>query len=394
MAKNVRFIKTTKEKYLKRDTYDSTALYFCEDTGEMFKGSAVYTDGFRVIPTYADLPECPCAADGVVYYVTETRNGYVMAPDRSGWLQTIYAPVTDAYQVPESEIYNTVTTVGAVRDIENAIYKYIDEEIAEVEVSGGQGADGKTPYIQDGYWYIDGVNTGVKAEGVPGKDGKSAYEIWLSAGHNGSEDDFLQWIKGDTEPFGDVVTSIGCEGIATGTSLKGKTVKDILVMLLGIKEAPKPAVDDIIDNSIPAHSGTANSQVEEVEYKLLDVDTAEYTDQGFYTATDDEGNMTTAGYQLTIEGNNNADAQVIAIPNNAVIKMIYRYDLGGTNTWLPYTFDVEDEANYWLPGESFTITVNGEEVVYQTYAYNIDVVGGGDAITSTEYWRFEIEVTN
>lgn len=30
---------------------------------------------------------------------------------------------------------------------------------------------GKTPYIQNGYWYIDGVNTNVKAQGVDGKDG-------------------------------------------------------------------------------------------------------------------------------------------------------------------------------------------------------------------------------
>ena len=132
---NVRFIKTTKAKYLNRDTYDSTALYFCEDTGEMFKGHAVYTDGFRVIPTYADLPECPCAADGVVYYVTETRNGYVMAPDRSGWLQTIYAPVTDVSSIPDGEEYNVVTTVGAVRDMEKAIYEYVDEQV----ITGGTG---------------------------------------------------------------------------------------------------------------------------------------------------------------------------------------------------------------------------------------------------------------
>lgn len=134
---NVRFIKTTKQKYLNRDTYDSTALYFCEDTGEMFKGEVLFTDGIRVVPTRADLPECKCAADGVVYYVTETRNGYTLSPDRTEWLQTIYAPVTDAYTVPESEVYNTVTTVGAVRDIENAIYSYVDQEIAGVEVGSG-----------------------------------------------------------------------------------------------------------------------------------------------------------------------------------------------------------------------------------------------------------------
>ena len=127
---NVRFVKTTKERWLKRDEYDPTALYFCEDTGEMFKGGTLYTDGMRVIPTFADLPSCPCAADGVVYYVEETRNGYMMSPDRTEWFQTIYAPAIDVNAIPEGEEYNVVTTVGAVRDIEKEIYIYIDEQVA------------------------------------------------------------------------------------------------------------------------------------------------------------------------------------------------------------------------------------------------------------------------
>ena len=132
---NVRFIKTTKQRYISRDTYDSTALYFCEDTGEIFKGSTLFTDGIRVVPTYADLPKCPCAADGVVYYIEETRNGYVMSPDRTRWLQTIYAPVTDVTSIPEGEEYNVVTTVGAVKDMEKEIYAYIDEQVT----TGGTG---------------------------------------------------------------------------------------------------------------------------------------------------------------------------------------------------------------------------------------------------------------
>ena len=36
---------------------------------------------------------------------------------------------------------------------------------------GKDGEDGKTPYIQDGYWYINGTNTGVKAEGKDGVGG-------------------------------------------------------------------------------------------------------------------------------------------------------------------------------------------------------------------------------
>lgn len=135
MAQNVRFVRTTKEKYLNRDTYDEFALYFCTDTGEIFKGSDVYTDGIRVVPTYANLPQCPCAADGVIYYVADTKNGYMMSHDRSEWLQIIYAPVTDISSIPEGEEYNVVATVGAVRDIEKAIYDYVDTKID----SGGSG---------------------------------------------------------------------------------------------------------------------------------------------------------------------------------------------------------------------------------------------------------------
>lgn len=130
---NVRFIKTTKDKHLKRESYDPNALYFCEDTQEIYKGQYPYTEGIKLIRTKADLPSLSCAADGVVYFVAETKSGYMMSPDRTEWLQTIYAPVTDAYTIPESEMYSTVTTVGAVRDIEKKIYARIDE----VEANSG-----------------------------------------------------------------------------------------------------------------------------------------------------------------------------------------------------------------------------------------------------------------
>lgn len=517
MAKNVRFVRTTKEKWLARDTYDPLALYFCEDTGEMCKGDKVLTDGVRVVPTHADLPECSCAADGILYYVHDTRNGYTLSPDRTEWLQTIYAPAEDATKIPESEIYNTVTTVGAVRDIENALYKYIDEEIAKVEITGGQGkdgADGKTPYIQDGYWYIDGVNTGVKAEGidgedgapgqdgangtdgkdgvgistitidedndlvitlsdetvinlgnvkgdkgedgkdgqdgvngkdgisivksevngdgelvitysnetsenlgrvvgtdgkdgadgepgkngidgkdgqngtngVDGKDGKSAYEIWLGAGHSGSENDFLQWLKGDSEPFGNVVTSIGFNGIEAGTSLKGKTVKDVLTMLLGI-QAPsnQPAVDYIIENSIPFYSGLEGEGHSEVTYQQLDTATANYKDQGFYTTTNADGEITNAGYQVTFEENLESIAQTFAVCTTAKIVTAYQY-YPALNQWIDMGFD----GTYWVENGTVTETINGQEVTYTTYKYNEELMG--DVIVSPEYWRFEVEV--
>lgn len=124
---NVRFYSGTKAQYLSLASHNPLALYFCDDTGELFKGDICLSDGIRIVPTRADLPEYSCAADGVVYFIAETKSGFMISPDRTEWLQTIYAPVTDAYTIPEEEMYTTVTTVGAVRDIEAKIYKRIEE---------------------------------------------------------------------------------------------------------------------------------------------------------------------------------------------------------------------------------------------------------------------------
>lgn len=390
MAKNVRFIRTTKDKWLARDTYDPLALYFCEDTQEMCKGDQVLTDGIRVVQTKADLPQCPYAADGVIYYIAETKSGYMMSPDRTKWLQTIYAPIKDATTIPESEIYNTVTTVGAVRDIEKSIYEYVDNEIANVKISGEQGKDGedgKTPYIQDGYWYIDGASTGVKAEGVDGKDGLSAYEIWLNNGHTGTEEDFLDYLKADelSYIFDNVVTSISCGGIEAGTSLKGKTIRDVLTMLLGIQEAPKSAIEYIMDNRIPSYRGLSGQTIAEVSYQELGSSSADYIDQGFYIATNTEGTITNAGYQMTFDANTDGIPQVFLMPEVAKIITAYQYQ-PAMNQWLNMGFD----GTYWVKGDAVTKHINGQEVTYITYVYNTELMG--DAMTAPEYWRFEMEV--
>lgn len=141
MAQNVRFYSGTREQYDNLVTHNPLALYFCDDTGELFKGDICLSDGVRIVPTRADLPECSCAADGVVYFIANTKSGFMVSPDRTEWLQTIYAPVTDAYTIPEEEMYTTVTTVGAVRDIEEKIYKRI-EEIATDSLSTLTAVDG------------------------------------------------------------------------------------------------------------------------------------------------------------------------------------------------------------------------------------------------------------
>ena len=245
---------------------------------------------------------------------------------------------------------------------------------------------------------LGGIKEIAPADGsikVTGTESKKNIAVAVSAeGDNAivKKNDGIYVEKCVEEKFGNVVTSVSCGGIVSGTSLKGKTAMEVLTMLLGVKDAPKPPVEYIVDNNIPAYSGTEGGVVSTVEYKLLDKNTASYTDQGFYVDRNGD-EVVSAGYQLVIEGNTNADAQVVVIPANAVIKMAYRYDIGGTNTWLAYTFDTSDDANYWVLGDVINKIVGGEEVNYQSYVYNIDVVGGGDAIMNTQYWRFEIEVT-
>ena len=155
---NVKFYSGTRAQYDSLTSYNPLALYFCDDTGELFKGNVCLSDGIRVVPTHDDLPELSCAADGIVYFIRDSRNGYMISPDRTEWLQTIYAPVHDAYVVPESEIYNTVTTVGAVREVEKKIYERIDEVVA------GDGLSNLTPV--DGTISITDNTSGGKSIGV------------------------------------------------------------------------------------------------------------------------------------------------------------------------------------------------------------------------------------
>ena len=76
-------------------------------------------------------------------------------------------------------------------------------------IQGVAGKDGKTPVItiKNGYWYIDGVNSGKSAQGVqgepgepgePGDNGLSAYEIYKKyhPQYTGTEAEWIETLKG------------------------------------------------------------------------------------------------------------------------------------------------------------------------------------------------------
>ena len=128
--------------------------------------------------------------------------------------------------------------------------------------------DGATPYIQDGYWYINGTNTGVRAEGidgkdgvngidgkdgingidgkdgvdgkdgingidgVDGKDGKSAYELFCETyGYTGTEEEWLQdLINGGLLPNEKPATALTIAVVGDSISTKaGRNAVEITV---------------------------------------------------------------------------------------------------------------------------------------------------------------------
>jgi hypothetical protein len=144
-------------------------------------------------------------------------------------------------------------------------------------------------------------------------------------------------------------------------------------------------IDYITDNKIPFYIGLAGEGSSEVAYQQLDTETANYTDQGFYTTTSG-GKITNAGYQITFEGNDESIAQTFSMCADAKIIAAYQYH-PAFNQWMDVGFD----GTYWVEDGTVTKVINGQLVTYTAYAYNVELMG--DAIVAPEYWRFEVEVS-
>jgi hypothetical protein len=136
MAQNVIFVRTTKEKQINREKYNPNALYFCTDSREFYRADQLLTDGVRVVATYDDLPSFNVAADGILYFVENTQNGYVLNVARNGWLQVIYAPTGGGSASTEEVIVavkeEILKTVYTKEEIDNLI----PDDVASINFAG------------------------------------------------------------------------------------------------------------------------------------------------------------------------------------------------------------------------------------------------------------------
>lgn len=146
---NVRFFGGRKAEYISILKHNPAGLYFCTDSRELFLGDSLLSDGLRVVNTFADLPSISehKAAEGVIYFVEDTKNGYVLPHGHTEWLQVIYAPApSNGAEVDLSGYYTKAEVdeaiLKAIADIEIAIdltglatEEYVKQAIAQAELA-------------------------------------------------------------------------------------------------------------------------------------------------------------------------------------------------------------------------------------------------------------------
>lgn len=120
--------------------------------------------------TYADLV--------AAHPTGNTGEAYMVGNDLYVWNGTAWEDVGQIKGDTGVGVASIAKT-GTSGLVDTYTITYTDNSTSTYTVTNGQkgdtgaaGANGKTPYIQSGYWYIDGTSTGVKAEG---DDGNTPY---------------------------------------------------------------------------------------------------------------------------------------------------------------------------------------------------------------------------
>lgn len=179
----------------------------------------------------------------------------------------------------------------------NEARKYAEEakryaEQAEAGCGSGKpGENGKTPYIQEGYWYIDGQNLGVKAEGEDGKDGTSVTVVSVKEstadggsnivtfsdgktlivkngvnGKNGK--DYVLTDSDQTEIADKVITKTGIDVIPDYVKAEAETVADKILSVRNANTFVMACVSDLHTSGNDAsaegvlHAGQAMKEIQ------------------------------------------------------------------------------------------------------------------------------------
>lgn len=103
----------TKAQYLGLVSCDPYALYWCTDTKELFKGDDLYTDGLRVVSNKASLPSFEVAAEGKVYFCSDTGSAFVLNTTRNDWIQVLAGVDGTTIRINESGLLEVIGGTGS-----------------------------------------------------------------------------------------------------------------------------------------------------------------------------------------------------------------------------------------------------------------------------------------
>ncbi len=218
----------------------------------------------------------------------------------------------------------------------------VDEWLASlVGAKGDKGNDGETPYIEDGYWWIGGTNTHVKAEGEDGTNGTNGVSVV-----NAYVDDELHLR---------IVLSNGTEIDAgyVGTSTS--------------EPAPEPE-PEITEPTIVVSDANASAGSEHVEITVALKNNPGVTSLLMKIAFDDTAlDLVSMTYNAAIGGT--------GIPNASTTSPITAYwadgfnDVNGDWTFVTLVFNVSAAAS--AAEYDITVTYNADDI-YDENETNID----------------------
>lgn len=135
MATKVSYKQGTKATYLGLSERLPSALYFCTDTLELFKGDDLYSDGLRVVDSFAELPAFQVAADGILYFCADSGCGYTLNKARNAWLQVVFGVDQETLEINESGLMQVkAVPVGKITGLDEYIGTIVEKAVGDLDI--------------------------------------------------------------------------------------------------------------------------------------------------------------------------------------------------------------------------------------------------------------------
>lgn len=134
----------TKAQYLGLVSRDPYALYWCTDTKELFKGDDLYTDGLRVVNDKGSLPSFEVAAEGKVYFCSDTGSAFVLNSTRDNWVQVLAGVDGTTIRINESGLLEVIGGTGSDPGVAGQLAE-LAQRVTDLEaiVAGGTNFKGQ-----------------------------------------------------------------------------------------------------------------------------------------------------------------------------------------------------------------------------------------------------------